>query len=69
VTAVIQERDRREDADVFAATHTGIAPAVALTTARLNVMRIGYLVVVILAVTPWHYVWQRYARAPGAPWR
>jgi hypothetical protein len=27
------------------------------------------LVVVILAVTPWDFVWRRYARAQGAPWR
>jgi hypothetical protein len=27
------------------------------------------LVVVILAVTPWPYVWQRYVRTPGDPWR
>ena len=27
------------------------------------------LVVVILAVTPWDYVWKRYVRAPGDPWR
>jgi hypothetical protein len=27
------------------------------------------LVVVILAVTPWDYVWKRFVRAPGAPWR
>ena len=27
------------------------------------------LVVVILAVTPWDYVWKRYFRAPGDPWR
>ena len=26
-------------------------------------------VVVILAVTPWRYVWQRYVTAPGDPWR
>ena len=26
-------------------------------------------VVVILAVTPWDYVWKRYFRAPGDPWR
>lgn len=26
-------------------------------------------VVVILAVTPWDYVWKRYVSAPGAPWR
>jgi hypothetical protein len=22
-----------------------------------------------LAVTPWDYVWQRYVKAPGEPWR
>jgi hypothetical protein len=27
------------------------------------------VVVVILAVTPWDYVWKRYVRAPGDPWR
>ena len=27
------------------------------------------LVVVILAVTPWDYVWKRYVRAPGDAWR
>lgn len=27
------------------------------------------LVVIILAVTPWDYVWKRYVRAPGAAWR
>jgi len=27
------------------------------------------LVVVILAVVPWRYVWQRYGAAPGDPWR
>ncbi|HET9416623.1 MAG TPA: hypothetical protein VFP30_03700 [Candidatus Limnocylindria bacterium] len=27
------------------------------------------LVVVILAVTPWDYVWKRFVRAPGVPWR
>jgi hypothetical protein len=26
-------------------------------------------VVVILAVTPWDYVWKRYVRAPGDAWR
>ena len=26
------------------------------------------LVVVILAVVPWRYVWQRYVTAPGDPW-
>ena len=26
-------------------------------------------VVIILAVTPWGYVWMQYVRAPGAPWR
>jgi hypothetical protein len=27
------------------------------------------LVVVVLAVVPWRYVWQRYVRAPGDAWR
>jgi hypothetical protein len=27
------------------------------------------VVAVILAVTPWDYVWKRYVRAPGDPWR
>ena len=27
------------------------------------------VVVVVLAVTPWDYVWKRYVRAPGDPWR
>lgn len=27
------------------------------------------LVVVILAVTPWRYVWRHYGRAPGDRWR
>jgi hypothetical protein len=27
------------------------------------------LVVVIIAVTPWDYVWKRYVAAPGDPWR
>lgn len=27
------------------------------------------LVVVIIAVIPWGYVWKRYARTPGDPWR
>ena len=27
------------------------------------------LVVVILAVTPWHYVWRTYVRAPSDRWR
>lgn len=26
-------------------------------------------VVIILAVTPWDYVWRHYVKAPGAPWR
>jgi hypothetical protein len=25
--------------------------------------------VVVIALTPWDYVWQRYVRAPGDPWR
>jgi hypothetical protein len=27
------------------------------------------LVVVIVAVTPWRYVWRHYVRAEGTPWR
>ena len=27
------------------------------------------VVVIIAAVIPWAYVWKRYARAPGDPWR
>ena len=27
------------------------------------------VVVIILAVTPWDYVWRHYVTAPGAPWR
>jgi len=27
------------------------------------------VVAIILAVTPWDYVWKRYVSAPGAPWR
>jgi hypothetical protein len=27
------------------------------------------LVAIILAVTPWDYVWKTYFRTPGAPWR
>ena len=27
------------------------------------------VVVIILAVTPWDYVWKQYFRTPGAPWR
>jgi hypothetical protein len=27
------------------------------------------LVVIIIAVTPWEYVWKRYVRAPGSQWR
>lgn len=27
------------------------------------------LVIVIIAVTPWDYVWKRYITAPGEPWR
>lgn len=27
------------------------------------------VVVIILAVTPWDYVWKTYFRTPGAPWR
>ena len=27
------------------------------------------LVVIIIAVIPWRYVWKRYVRTPGDPWR
>jgi hypothetical protein len=26
-------------------------------------------VVIVLAVTPWDYVWKRFVRVPGDPWR
>ena len=40
-----------------------------MSTQMSSVMFTVSLVVVILAVTPWDYVWQRYVRAPGDPWR
>jgi hypothetical protein len=40
-----------------------------LDTATTEVMINCSFVVVILAVTPWPYVWHRYVRTPGDPWR
>lgn len=40
-----------------------------MSTQMSSVLFSVSLVVVILAVTPWDYVWQRYVRAPGDPWR
>ena len=40
-----------------------------LDTATTEVAASCSLVVVILAVTPWPYVWRRYVRTPGDPWR
>ena len=35
-------------------------------TSLLGSISVG---VIIAAVTPWDYVWKRYVRAPGEPWR
>lgn len=40
-----------------------------LDAATQEVMVKNSLVVVILAVTPWAYVWRTYVRAPGDRWR
>lgn len=40
-----------------------------LDAATTEVMVNCSLVVVILAVTPWRYVWRTYVRAPGERWR
>jgi hypothetical protein len=40
-----------------------------LDTAAEEVAISCSLVVVILAVTPWRYVWRHYLRAPGDSWR
>ena len=40
-----------------------------MSTQMSSVLSSVSLVVVILAVTPWDYVWKRYVRAPGDPWR
>lgn len=39
-----------------------------LTTEMGTMLSSISLVVVILAVTPWDYVWKAYVRAPGDPW-
>jgi hypothetical protein len=40
-----------------------------LDTATTEIMYNCSLVVVILAVTPWRYVWQHFVSAPGDRWR
>jgi hypothetical protein len=45
------------------ATSGGLDPATAATAVNCS------LVVVILAVTPWPYVWRNYVRATGDRWR
>jgi len=40
-----------------------------LDAATTDVLVNCSLVVVILAVTPWRYVWRTYVRAPGDRWR
>jgi hypothetical protein len=45
------------------ATTGELDPATTQTVIRCS------LVVVILAVTPWPYVWRNYVRAPGDRWR
>lgn len=45
------------------------ALAGSLGTATTEIMVNCSLVVVILAVTPWRYVWETYVRAAGERWR
>lgn len=40
-----------------------------LEPATTDMLARNSLVVVIIAVIPWRYVWQRYVRAPGDRWR
>jgi hypothetical protein len=40
-----------------------------MSTQMNSVLSSVSLVVVILAVTPWDYVWKRYVTAAGDPWR
>lgn len=40
-----------------------------MTDETRNVFLSVCLVVIVLAVTPWDYVWKTYFRTPGAPWR
>ena len=40
-----------------------------MSTQMSSVLSSVSVVVVILAVTPWDYVWSRYVRASGDPWR
>ncbi|RYP84156.1 hypothetical protein EKO23_16950 [Nocardioides guangzhouensis] len=46
-----------------AAARGDLDPAMAETVASCS------LIVVVLAVTPWRYVWERYAVGPGERWR
>jgi hypothetical protein len=52
----------------------GIVAIPVLATGEMNaetnrILSSVALVVVILAVTPWDFVWKRYVRAPGDSWR
>jgi hypothetical protein len=40
-----------------------------MSTQMSSVLSSVSVVVLILAVTPWDYVWSRYVRASGDPWR
>ncbi|WP_133785897.1 hypothetical protein [Kribbella sp. VKM Ac-2571] len=40
-----------------------------LSTEARNVLFNCTFIVVIVAVIPWRYAWQRYVRTPGDPWR
>jgi len=40
-----------------------------MSTQMSSVLSSVSVVVVILVVTPWDYVWTRYVRTPGDPWR
>ena len=45
------------------------APAGSVDAATQDVLVACSLIVVILAVTPWRYVWHQYVRATGDRWR
>jgi hypothetical protein len=47
----------------------GAAPPPAVDAAMSEVIFNCSLVVIILAVVPWRYVWQRYVVAKGDRWR
>ena len=48
---------------------SSLMSTMSLDTATTEVMVNCSLVVVILAVTPWRYVWRNYVRATGDRWR